>query len=92
MEERMLYRRYKQSYADCDTVPGTYDKATKSIVVIVPDGRMKKSGTRGKTYSHLWFDGVDSDGNPIRVCIKAIDLSHAIARLPKEYPTVKFNI
>lgn len=39
--ERMLYRRYKTSYADCQTVPGTYDKATKTIVVIIPEGRMK---------------------------------------------------
>ena len=46
-EERMLYRRYKTAYADCQTVPGTYDKATKTIVVIIPEGRMRKSGVRG---------------------------------------------
>lgn len=31
--ERMLYRRYKTSYADCETVLGSYDKATKTIEV-----------------------------------------------------------
>lgn len=42
--ERMLYRRYKTSYADCETVLGSYDKATKTIEVMLPEGRKKKSG------------------------------------------------
>ena len=46
--ERMLYRRYKTSYADCETVLGSYDKATKTIEVMLPEGRKKKSGVRGK--------------------------------------------
>lgn len=56
-EERMLYRRYKTAYADCQTVPGTYDKATKTIVVIIPEGRMKPSGVRGKHFKgyQLWL-------------------------------------
>ena len=31
MVERMLYRRYKTSFSDCEVIPGTYDKATKTI-------------------------------------------------------------
>lgn len=41
--ERMLYRRYKTAYADCETVPGSYDASTKSIAVLIPDGRKKPS-------------------------------------------------
>lgn len=39
--ERMLYRRYKTSFSDCEIIPGTYDKATKTIEVEIPEGRMK---------------------------------------------------
>lgn len=57
MEIRMTYRQFKTSYADCETKPGTYDKNTKSIVVIIPDGRMKPSGVRGRHFIgyQLWL-------------------------------------
>ncbi len=42
--ERMLYKRYKKSCGDCDTVPGSYDKSTKTIMVIILEGGMKSSG------------------------------------------------
>ena len=32
----MSYRQYKTEYADCKTVPGTYDAAEKIITVLVP--------------------------------------------------------
>ena len=92
-EERMLYRQYKQSYADCATVPGTYDKTTKSIVVIIPEGRKKPSGVRGKSYRYIWFDGINkNDGREVRICIKAIDRAHAVKRLPIEYPNINFEL
>ena len=42
--KRMRYSQYKEHYADCRTVPGTYDKINRSIEVVIPDGRMKPSG------------------------------------------------
>ena len=89
---RMLYRQYKKSYADCKTVPGSYDKGNKSIEVIVPDGRMKPSGTRGQSYEYIWFDGVDVEGKPVRVCIKAVSTENAVKRLAREYPTCTFDL
>lgn len=58
--ERMLYRRYKTSYADCETVAGSYDKATKTIEVMLPEGRKKKSGVRGQSYKYMEFHGVEN--------------------------------
>lgn len=41
--ETMLYRRYKQHFADCETVAGSYNKDSKTIDVLLPDGRLKPS-------------------------------------------------
>lgn len=85
-EERMLYRRYKTAYADCQTVPGTYDKVTKTIVVIIPDGRMKKSGTRGQRYNYYRFSGVDKiTGKKVETTVKAITGENAIKQLIRDY-------
>ena len=82
---RMKYRQYKTSYSDCDTMPNSYDKATKTIEVLIPDGRIKNSGVRGESYKHLWFNGTDNKtGKPVRICIKAICVQNAIKRLPKD--------
>lgn len=79
----MLYRRYKSSYADCDTIPGTYNKSSKTIDVVVPDGRIKPSGTRGKTFKWLTFRGVENGtGRPVSLTIKATCAENAIKRLP----------
>ena len=43
-EVTMLYRRYKQHYSDCETVADSYNKSLKTIVVLIPDGRVKSSG------------------------------------------------
>lgn len=86
MKERMLYRRYKTSYADCQTVPGTYNKATKTIVVIIPEGRMKKSGVRGEKYNYYRFKGIDrATGKSVEVPIKAICRENAIKQLRRDY-------
>jgi hypothetical protein len=49
----MTYRNYKLYYADCKTVPNSYDALYKKIDVIVPPDREKKSGTRGRRYSYF---------------------------------------
>lgn len=38
--KRMHYSQYKNHYADCKTVPGSYDKESRSIEVILPEGRI----------------------------------------------------
>ena len=48
--KRMHYSQYKNHYSDCQTVPGSYDKVTKSVEVILPEGRVKPSGVRGKRF------------------------------------------
>ena len=84
-EERMLYRRYKTSFRDCETVAGSYDKETKTILVILPDGRLKPSGVRGKVYHYLEFHGTERrTGRAVSITIKAVSTENAVKRLPKD--------
>ena len=83
LEKRMFYGRYKKHYSDCETVSGSYDKETKTIIVLIPEGRMKKSGVRGQSYSYMEFNGVEKmTGRKVRITIKAICRENAIKRLP----------
>lgn len=85
-EERMLYRRYKNAYADCKTVPGTYDTIEKTIIVLIPEGRMKKSGVRGQRYNYYRFSGIDKKtGEKVETTIKAITGENAIKQLLRDY-------
>ena len=82
--ETKLYRRYKKSFSDCETVLGSYDKDRKTIDVMLPDGRMKPSGVRGQTFKYMEFTGVENaTGRPVRCTIKAICRDNAIKRLSK---------
>ena len=92
MIETMLYRRYKTSYADCKTVPDTYDKANKTIQVIIPDGRMKPSGTRGQRYLYINFDGISKSGKSVYAVIKAVSTRNAIKRLLNDNPECMWDI
>lgn len=40
-EKRMAYRDYKRHYANCETVRGSYDAGSKTIVVLVPPPMMQ---------------------------------------------------
>lgn len=81
--EKMPYKRYKTNYSDCETIPGTYNKIAKTIDVVIPEGRMKKSGTRHQTYKYMWFEGIEHETNrKVSICIKATCLSNAVKRLP----------
>lgn len=84
-EKRMPYRQYKNSYSDCETVPGSYNKSSKTIIVLIPEGRMKKSGVRGQSFRYIWFKGTrKKDGSPVQICIKAISVENAAKRLPDD--------
>ena len=90
---RIPYRRFKQVYPDCETVPGSYDKDTKTIEVIMPDGRMKKSGVRGQRYNYYRFTGVDQDGKPVEVHIKAVCMENAVKQLRRNYdPGISWDV
>lgn len=85
MEERMLYRRYKNSFSDCETEPGSYDPKSKTIIVLLPAGRIKPSGTRGQTFRYMEFTGTENaTGRKVRCTIKAVSLENAIKRLPSD--------
>ena len=58
--KRMRYAQYKKHYADCKTVPGSYDKADRTIEVLLPEGRVKPSGVRGE---HFRFVKTLANGN-----------------------------
>lgn len=60
--KRMHYSQYKQHYADCETVPGSYDKVTKTILVLLPEGRVKPSGVRGKKFKGYQIGMTMQDG------------------------------
>ena len=82
-EQRMQYRDYKQHYSDCETVPGSYNKDTKTIAVLIPDGRMKPSGVRGKHFHWYTFHGIENKtGRKVRITIKATEVENATKRLP----------
>lgn len=83
MIEIMKYSRYKKHYADCEVVPGTYDKISRTIKVLVPENRKKPSGTRGQRYIYPTFHGVEKGtGRPVSLTVKAICRDNAIKRLP----------
>lgn len=84
-EVTMFYRKYKSAYADCETVPGSYNPGRKTIIVLIPDGRMKPSGTRGEKFKYIRFTGTEkATGLPVSITIKAISHANAVKRLPSD--------
>ena len=84
----MPYRQYKDHYADCKTVAGSYNENTHEIDVIIPEGRMKKSGVRGEHYAGYEMEWTDStDGKTYKTCYRAIDADHAEKHLLRDYKT-----
>ena len=84
----MAYRQYKNSYADCKTVNGSYDGTSKTVEVIIPDGRMKPSGVRGQRFRTIWlFVGEDKD-HLFKQGFRAVDYSHALKQAKRSYKFV----
>ncbi len=82
LQERMFYGRYKKHFSDCETMLGSYEKETKTIIVLIPDGRMKKSGVRSQSYRYYTFDGVENGTKrKVQTTIKAMSVDNAIKRL-----------
>lgn len=78
----MPYKQYKEHYSDCETVYDSYDKETGEISVIIREGRLKNSGTRGEHYKTFEFTADDGT-----VCkYYAISEETARRRMKKEFP------
>lgn len=77
----MQYSRYKKHYADCKTVPGSYNKTDRTIDVFVQDGRMKPSGTRGKAVYRFDVYGVGEDGVTYCEVLRATCLENALKQI-----------
>lgn len=74
--------------ADCKTVAGSYNENTHEIDVIIPEGRMKKSGVRGEHYAGYEMEWTDStDGKTYKTCYRAVDAEHAEKHLLRDYKT-----
>lgn len=90
MVVRMPYRQYKNHYADCETLAGTYEEigGIGSIEVIIRDGRMKPSGVRGQHFSGYEFKNEDG----LTVCYCAVSCDNAQRRAEKEYPECSWTL
>lgn len=84
MKIRMAYRRYKEHYSDCDIVYGTYDECTKTIVVDVPEGRMKKSGVRGNSFNSYNLYVIDEEGKKCCITYRAVSFGNAVKQCKKD--------
>lgn len=83
--QRMPYRQYKEHYADCETVFGSYHSDTRScatIEVIIRNGRQKASGVRGEHFKSYQLQS--NEGNTITY--RAVSEENAIKRACKEFP------
>lgn len=89
---RMPYKQYKERYADCETVIGSYEKTNyypATIQVIIRRGRLVPSGVRGQHYSGYEFFVYLEDGSKIRTCYRAVSEDNAQKRCEKDYPEAK---
>lgn len=88
---RMPYKQYKEHYSDCEVLAGSFDDgcdshgrkiAETTVEVIIREGRLKNSGTRGEHFYGFEFR-TDNGG---LVCYRAVSEENARKRLLKDYP------
>lgn len=85
----MPYKQYKEHYADCETVVGSYvqhENSASTIKVIIRKGRLKNSGVRGKHFSGYSF--VTPDGK-YTCTYRAVSEENARKQLKKDYDNSK---
>ena len=81
----MPYKQYKEHYSDCETVAGTFRNRYDGrpvIDVIIRDGRLVPSGTRGRHYKGFQFE----TSNIGATTYYAISEETARRRLLKDFP------
>ncbi len=79
----MPYKQYKEHYADCETVIGSYDKELGTIKVIIREGRLVNSGVRGKHFSGYKFS--NAEGTEF-VTYRAVSEENARKQMLKDFP------
>lgn len=84
---RMQYRQYKEHYADCETVPGSFyqDDFGSFIDVIVRAGRMKNSGVRGEHFAGYEIEFTEN-GKTQACTYRAVCEDNALKRAQKDFP------
>ena len=83
---RMPYKQYKEHYADCETLCGSYEcnRSGKTIVVIIREGRLVASGVRGRHYKGFVFAFV-YEGKKTQMTFRAISEATALKQLNKSF-------
>ena len=82
---RMPYKQYKEHYADCETLAGSYKQEPKgysTIEVIIREGRLKPSGNRGKRLYD--YTVINEYGEEMTYSV--YEKQNALKRAKKEYP------
>ena len=84
---KMPYRQYKEHYADCETVAGSFTEGVNhpTIEVIIRAGRLVPSGTRGKHYHSYVFE-IDGEGHS---AYYAVSKENAERRCRKDFPEAR---
>ena len=75
------YSAYKEHYADCETLINSFNECTRTVVIIVPEGRMKASGVRGRKFASYLF--YTTDKKHCR-CKYAVSSENALKQLARE--------
>lgn len=89
---KMSYKQYKEHYSDCETVIDSYecdDYGYKTIKVIIREGRLVNSGTRGRHYMGVQI--IVNEGEELAV-YRAISPETAMKRAKKEYPNASLKV
>ena len=91
----MPYRQYKEHYSDCETIIDSFTKfetaygrqyAPTTIKVIIREGRLKKSGVRGKHFSEYWIEWTENGDYTRCESFRAVCVENAIEQAKKRYP------
>jgi len=89
----MPYKQFKEHYSDCETLYHSYDDHAEecrhtnehipaTIVVIIREGRLKKSGVRGEHFSGYEFENELGK----KVTYRAVNEDNALRRCKKDFP------
>ena len=84
----MPYRQYKEHYADCETLAGSYREIERGrdagsyITIILRAGRLKASGVRGEHFSGYCCENELGE----KVTYRAVSEENAVKRASKEFP------
>ena len=87
----MPYRQYKDHYADCETVAGSFRRSeyeAPTIQVIIREGRLVNSGVRGRKFAS--YELINEEGK--KTCYYAVCEENALKRAEKDYPNHKWDL